>query len=86
MSQKYTSYVHIGSTLCLRTTLRKYKTGGYASGTDIAMHLRPFVLISCICGFRNYMQMIEYTKYQWIDQKYQDVLKWSRNVEHIILL
>ena len=42
VSQKYTSYVHIGSTLCLRTTLRKYNAGGYASGTDIEMYLRPF--------------------------------------------
>ena len=30
MPQKYTSYVHIGSTLRLRTTLRKYNAGGYA--------------------------------------------------------
>ena len=50
MSQKDTSYVHIVSTLCLRTTLIKYNAGGYASGTDIAMHLRPFVLIPYICG------------------------------------
>ena len=28
MSQKYNSYVQIGSTLCLRNTLRKYNTGG----------------------------------------------------------
>ena len=51
MSQKDTSYVHIVSTLCLRSTLRKYNTGGYASGTDILMHLRPFVFIDYICGF-----------------------------------
>ena len=43
MSQKDTSYFHIGSTLCLRTTLRKYNAGGYISGTYIAMHLRLFV-------------------------------------------
>ena len=43
MSQKDTSCVHIGSTLCLRNTLRKYNAGGYISGTDIAMHLRLFV-------------------------------------------
>ena len=30
MSQKYTSYVHIVSTMCLITTLRKYNAGGYA--------------------------------------------------------
>ena len=30
MSQKYTSYFHIVSTLCMRTTIRKYNTGGYA--------------------------------------------------------
>ena len=28
MSQKDTSYVQIGSTLCLRTTLRKYNANG----------------------------------------------------------
>ena len=43
MSQKYTSYFHIGSTLCLRTTLRKYNVGGYASGTDFVIHLRLLV-------------------------------------------
>ena len=26
--------------------------GGYASGTDTSMNLRPFVLIAYICGFR----------------------------------
>ena len=56
MSQNDTSYLHIGSTLCLRTTLRKYNVGGYASGTDIAIHLRLFVLICYICGFRKYRQ------------------------------
>ena len=63
MSQKDTLYVHIGSTLCLRTLLRKYNAGRYASGTDIAMHLRPFVLIAYICSFRKDRHMIEYTKY-----------------------
>ena len=47
MSQKDTSYVHIVSTLCLRTTLKKYNTGGYASGTDIVMPLSQFV-IDCL--------------------------------------
>ena len=84
MSQKDTSYVHIVSTLCLRTTLRKYNAGGYVSCTDIAMHLRPFVLIDYICGFRKDGKIIEYTKDQWIDQKYHDVLKWDRNVHNII--
>ena len=79
MPQKYTSYAHIGSTLCMITTLRKYDVDGYESDTDIAMHLRPFVLISYICGFRNNTQMIEYTKDQWIDQNHHDVLQWSRN-------
>ena len=51
MSQKNTSYIHIGLTLCLRTTARKYNAVGYASGTDISMHLRPFMLIYYICGF-----------------------------------
>ena len=58
MSQKDTSYVHIGSTMCLRNTLRKYNAGGYTSGTDIAMHLRLFLLIACICSFRKDRQMI----------------------------
>ena len=48
--KKDTSNVHIGSTLCLRTTLRKYNAGGYASGTHIAMYLKTFVLIAYICG------------------------------------
>ena len=43
MSKNDTYYVHIVSTLCLITTLRKYNVGGYASGTDISMHLRLFV-------------------------------------------
>ena len=73
VSQKDTSYVHIGPKLCLRTPLRKYNGDGYAAGTDIAMHLRPFVLIAHIIGFRRYRQMIEYTKDQWIDQKHHDI-------------
>ena len=44
--QKDTSYVHIVSTLGLRTTLRKCNAGGYTSGTNIAMHLRSSVLIA----------------------------------------
>ena len=75
MPKKDTSYFHIGSTPCLGTTLRKYNAGGYASGTDIAMHLRPFVVIFCICSFRNEREMIEYTKDQWIYQKHHDVLQ-----------
>ena len=59
-----TSYVHIGSTLCPRITLRKYIFGGYASGTDTAMNLRPFVLIAYMFGFRKDRKMIEYTKFQ----------------------
>ena len=48
------------------------------------MHLKPFLLIAYICGFRNYRQMIEYTKDQWIDQKHHDVLQWARNAQNII--
>ena len=48
----------IGSTLCLRTTIGKYNTGGYAPGTDITIHLRPLVLIAYICGFRKDSHMI----------------------------
>ena len=46
MSQKDIYHVHIRSTLCLRTILMKYNMGGNASGTDIAMCLRPFVFIA----------------------------------------
>ena len=84
MSQEYTSHVHIGSTLCLITTPRKYNAGVYASGTDIAIHLRPFVLISYISGFRNYRQMVEYAKDKFIDQNHHDVLQWARNGQNII--
>ena len=73
MSQKDTTYVHIGSTLCLRTDLRKYDLGGYASDTDIVIHLRPFVLIAYSYGLKKDRQMIEYTKYQWVDQKHHDI-------------
>ena len=58
MSQRDTSYAHIGSTMCLRTTTRKYSVGGYASVNDIAIHLSLFVLIAYICGFRKDRQMI----------------------------
>ena len=58
ISQKNTSYVHTGSTLYMITTLREYNAGGYVSGTDIEMHLRPFVLIYYICGFRKDRQII----------------------------
>ena len=84
MSKKDTSYVHIVSTLCLRTTLKKYNAGGYASVTDIVMPLRPCVLISYICGFVKDRKMIEYTKYQWKDKKYHGVLQWSRNAQNFI--
>ena len=84
MSQKDTSCVHIESTLCLRTTPIKYNVGGYASGIDIAMYLRMFVLISYTCGFRKYIQMIEHTKDQQIDQKHNNVLQWARNAQNNI--
>ena len=48
------------------------------------MHLRPFVLIAYICGFRKDRQMIEYTKDQWIDQKHHNVLQWDINAQNII--
>ena len=84
MSQKYTSHVHIGSMLCLRTTLRKHNTGRYAWGTDIVMYFRSFVLIAYICGFIKDSQMIEYTGYKWIDQKHHDLLQCYINVNDII--
>ena len=70
--------------LCLRTALRKYNVGGYASGTDIEIHLRPFVLIAYIFDFRKDRQMVEYNKDQWIDQNNHDVLQWNRNAQNII--
>ena len=48
------------------------------------MHLRPFVLIAYICGFRKNRQMIEYAKYQWIDQNYHDILQLAINDQNII--
>ena len=84
MSQNVTSYLHIGSTLCQRTNIEKYNAGGYAPGTDIEMHLRPFVLISYIFGFRKDRKIIEYTKYKWIDKNHHDVLQWARNAQNII--
>ena len=83
-SQKDTSYFHIASTMYLRTTLRKYNAVVYASGTDIVMHLRPFVLISYIFVFIKDRQIIEYTKDQWIDKKHHDVLQLDRNAQNII--
>ena len=48
------------------------------------MHLRPFVFIAYICGFIKDRQMIEYTKYQWIDQNHYGILQWDRNAQNII--
>ena len=64
--------------------MSKYNACGYASGTDIEIHLRPFVLIAYIYGFRKDRQIIEYTKYQWIYQKHHDVFQWFRNAQNII--
>ena len=47
-SQKDTSYVQIGSTLCLRTTIIKYNAVGHTSGTDSTMHFSMFVFIAYI--------------------------------------
>ena len=84
MSKKYTSHVHIGSTLCLRAIQRKYIESGYASGTDIVLYLSPFVLIAYIFSFRKDRQMIEYTKYQLVDQKHHEIFQWARNAQNII--
>ena len=77
MSQNDISYVHIGSIMCLRTSLTKYNSCGYASGTDNVMNLRPFVLIAYIYGFIKDRQIIEYTKNQWIDQNHHNILQWT---------
>ena len=85
MSQKYIFYFRIGSKLCLRTSLKKYNVGGYASGTDIVVHLWLFLcLIDYICGFRKDMQIIEYTKDKRIYQNNYDVLQWDINAQCII--
>ena len=70
--------------MCLRTILRKYYTGRYAPGTDIMMHLRIFVLIAYICGFRKDRQMVQYNKDQRIDQKHHDLFQCARNAQNII--
>ena len=56
----------------------------YSSVTDIAMHLRPLVLITYICGFIRDRSMIECNKDQWIDQKNHNVFQWAINVQNII--
>ena len=84
ISQKDTSYFHIGSTLCLRNILRKYNVGGYTSGTDIVMNLKMLVLITYIFVFRKDRQMIEYTKDQYIDQEHHNLLQSARNTQNII--
>jgi hypothetical protein len=59
MSQKDTSYVEIGSTMCSRMTLQKYNAGSYASDCTIQIHKHPFVLIAYICGFRKDRLLME---------------------------
>ena len=68
----------------LRNTPRKYNASGYTSGTDTTINLRTFVLMAYICGFRKDFKMIEYTKYQWTDQKHHDALQWTRKDQNII--
>ena len=48
------------------------------------MNLRLLCLIDYICGFKNYRQIIEYTKDKWIDEKHHNLLKWARNAHNII--
>ena len=43
--QTYTSYLHILSTLRLRTTLIRYNVVGYASSINIVIYLKPFFLL-----------------------------------------
>ena len=42
------------------------------------------MLIFYIFGFRKDIQLIEYTKDQWVDQQHQDVFQWARNTQNII--
>ena len=84
MTQKDNYYVKIGSTMCLRTTLRKYNVGWYASGTDIAMHLRLFILITHIFGSKRDRQMVEYTIYQQVGHEHHNILQWARNTQIVI--
>ena len=58
MSQNDTYYLHIESTLYLRTTIRNYNAGGYTSGTDIAVHMRMFRLTAYIFYLGNDIQII----------------------------
>ncbi len=62
ISLKDKSYVDIGSTMCIRTTLWKFNAGGYSSDSSIKIQMHPFVLISFICGFRKNRQRMEYIK------------------------
>ena len=41
-------------------------------------------LIAFICGFRNDMKIIKYTKDKWIYQKHNGLLQWARNAQNII--
>ena len=70
--------------MCLRKTLMNYNAAGYASVTDIAMHLRLSVLIDYIFVFRKDRQVIEYTRDQCFDQQHEDVLQWYQNAQNII--
>ena len=76
--------MHIRLTMCLRNTPGKDSVGWYTLGTDIAMHLRQFLLITYIYGSRIDINMIEYTIYQVVDQKHHDVLQLARNSKIII--
>ena len=50
MSKKDTSFVHIDSAMCARSSLIAHNSGCNVR-TDLPYNLRPFVLIACICGF-----------------------------------
>jgi hypothetical protein len=81
MSHKDKNHVEIGSTMCIRTTVRKYNSGAYSS---IPIHLRPFALIAYICGFGKDKHLMEYVKNKWIEDRDANVMQWAKNARNII--
>ena len=85
MSKKDRSYVEIGSSMCIRTTLQKYNAGGYSSDSTINIHMRPYVLIAYICGFRKDRERMEFIKNRWMtDECDNNVLQWAQNATNVI--
>ena len=75
--------VHIGRTMCLRTTLQKQNSG--VSLSSLPLHLRPYVLIVYIVGFDRNIAYMEEIKEQWVDRKQPDIMAWAKSAQDIIL-